>query len=57
MEERIKLLEAQVTVLTGNLNKLDQVLSVVLQYMMINKTFFDGLQVNKPAEPPKEKAD
>jgi hypothetical protein len=50
MEERVKLLEAQITIAMSSITKLEQALGVLLQYLMINKTFFDGLQVSKPAK-------
>jgi hypothetical protein len=56
MEERVKLLEAQITIAMSSITKLEQALGVLLQYLMINKTFFDGLQVSKPAEPAKEES-
>jgi hypothetical protein len=57
MEERIKLLEGKIEVLLNSLTrledtvkKIDQALGVVFQHMMVEKTFFDALQVNKPPE-------
>lgn len=56
MEERINLLEAKLTVAQDTINKLDQSLGIVFQYFMLNKAFFDGLQIKKPNEEPKAEA-
>jgi len=50
MEERVKLVEAQLTVLQNQVTKMDQALGMVLQWVLHNKQFLDALQVNRPPE-------
>lgn len=50
MEDRIKLLEAQIIVLNQTVQKMDQALGLVFNILAAEKAIFDQLQVNKPAE-------
>lgn len=49
MEEKIKLLEMQIQVLQGTVNKMDQALGLLFQVLAAEKAIFDQLQINKPA--------
>lgn len=50
MEERLKMLEGKVDVAMQTLGQMDKVLAVVAQWLMVNKTFFDTLQVKAKEE-------
>lgn len=55
MEEKIKLLEAQVMVLQNTVNKMDQILGVLLGWFSVNKQMMDTITIQKPAVPVEEK--
>lgn len=48
MEEKIKLLEMQIQVLQGTVNKMDQALGLVFSVLVAHKAIYDQLQFNKP---------
>lgn len=50
MEERIKLIEAQVVLLQNTVNKMDQALGLLFQVMAAKKAIYDQLQMNKPSD-------
>ena len=54
MEEKVKLLEMQIQVLQGTVNKMDQALGLLFQVLAAEKAIFDQLQINKPAEAEKK---
>ena len=48
MEERMKALEGKIAALENTVMAIDKALGVVFQWALVNKSFMDALQVNKP---------
>lgn len=51
MNEQVKLLEAQMLVLQNQVTRMDQVLGVLFNRLLVEKQFLDQLQIKVPEAP------